>query len=43
MARFLVTMKDRGNSKLCFNHKDLSVNLNFELRYNEWTLVLIWE
>ena len=30
--------KDRGNSKICFTHKDQSGLLNFELSYNERTL-----
>ena len=31
--------KGRGTSKLCFTHKDQSGCLNFELSYNERTLI----
>ena len=34
--------KDRGTSKLCFTHKDLSGRLSFELNYNERTLALLF-
>ena len=31
--------KNGGTSKLCFTHKDQSVRSNFELSYNERTLI----
>ena len=39
MLFLLTNKKARGTSKLCFTHKDQSDRLNFELSYNERTLV----
>ena len=35
--------KARGISKLCFHHKDQSISLNFELRYFDRTLGILYK